>query len=136
MSAQIKITVNGVSKEIASDQKPTHLFADQPDVVVCRINGELKDLWSDLVEGDAVESVLISSEDGLNVLRHSTAHVLAQAVQEVFSDTKLGIGPPIRDGFYYDFDPKNPFTPSDLETRNCHAKNHQSWPEISSPCNN
>ena len=115
MSAQIKITVNGASKEIASDQKPTHLFADQPDVVVCRINRELKDLWSDLVEGDAVESVLISSEDGLNVLRHSTAHVLAQAVQEVFSDTKLGIGPPIRDGFYYDFDPKNPFTPSDLE---------------------
>ena len=115
MSAQIKITVDGVSKEIASDQKPTHLFADQVDVVVCRINGELKDLWSDLVEGDQVESVSISSEDGLNVLRHSTAHVLAQAVQEVFADTKLGIGPPIRDGFYYDFDPKNPFTPSDLE---------------------
>ena len=115
MSAQIKITVDGVSKEIASDQKPTHLFAEQPDVVVCRINGELKDLWSDLVAGDQVESVEISSEDGLNVLRHSTAHVLAQAVQEVFADTKLGIGPPIRDGFYYDFDPKNPFTPADLE---------------------
>ncbi|GBL18243.1 threonine--tRNA ligase [Actinomycetota bacterium] len=48
-------------------------------------------------------------------MRHSTAHVLAQAVQEVFADTKLGIGPPIRDGFYYDFDPKYPFTPSDLE---------------------
>ena len=69
MSAQIKITVNGASKEIASDQKPTHLFADQPDVVVCRINGELKDLWSDLVEGDAVESVLISSEDGLRPIK-------------------------------------------------------------------
>ena len=92
MSAQIKITVNGESKEIASDQKPTHLFADQVDVVVCRINGELKDLWSDLVDGDQVESVSISSEDGLNVLRHSTAHVLAQAVQEIFADTKLGIG--------------------------------------------
>ena len=115
MSAQIKITVDGVSKEIASDQKPTHLFAEQSGVVVCRINGELKDLWSDLVAGDQVESVEISSEDGLNVLRHSTAHVLAQAVQEVFADTKLGIGPPIRDGFYYDFDPKNPFTPADLE---------------------
>ena len=115
MSAQIKITVDGVSKEIASDQKPTHLFAERSDVVVCRINGELKDLWSDLVAGDQVESVEISSEDGLNVLRHSTAHVLAQAVQEVFADTKLGIGPPIRDGFYYDFDPKNPFTPADLE---------------------
>ena len=115
MSAQIKITVNGQSKEIASDQKPTHLFQELSEVVVCRINGELQDLWSELKDGDVVESVSITSEDGLNVLRHSTAHVLAQAVQEVFPETKLGIGPPIRDGFYYDFDPKNPFTPSDLE---------------------
>jgi threonyl-tRNA synthetase len=84
-------------------------------VVVCHINGELRDLWSDLKDGDAVESVSINSPEGLNVLRHSTAHVLAQAVQEVFPETKLGIGPPIRDGFYYDFDPKTPFTPADLE---------------------
>ena len=115
MSAQIKITVNGAVKEVASDQKPTHIFQDLSDVVVCRINGELRDLWSDLTDGDVVESVSISSEDGLNVLRHSTAHVLAQAVQEVFPETKLGIGPPIRDGFYYDFDPTHPFTPADLE---------------------
>lgn len=115
MSGQIKITVNGVSKEIESDQKPTHLFQENSEVVVCKINGELSDLWSDLVAGDVVESVTISSPDGLDVLRHSTAHVLAQAVQEVFPETKLGIGPPIRDGFYYDFDPKNPFTPADLE---------------------
>ena len=72
-------------------------------------------MWSDLSEGDVIESVSINSPDGLNVLRHSTAHVLAQAVQEVFPETKLGIGPPIRDGFYYDFDPAEPFTPSDLE---------------------
>jgi threonyl-tRNA synthetase len=115
MSAQIKITVDGKSQTITADQKPTHLFEDQKDVVVCRVNGELKDLWIDLADGDLVESVLISSADGLNVLRHSTAHVLAQAVQEVFPQTKLGIGPPITDGFYYDFDPKNPFTPDDLE---------------------
>ena len=115
MSAQIKITVDGKSQTITADQKPTHLFEDQKDVVVCRVNGELKDLWIDLADGDVVESVLISSADGLNVLRHSTAHVLAQAVQEVFPQTKLGIGPPITDGFYYDFDPKNPFTPDDLE---------------------
>jgi len=102
-------------KQSTSDQKPTHLFEDQKDVVICRVNGELKDLWIDLADGDVVESVLISSADGLNVLRHSTAHVLAQAVQEVFPQTKLGIGPPITDGFYYDFDPKNPFTPDDLE---------------------
>jgi len=115
MSSQIKISLDGKSVQVASDQRPTHLFEDNSKVVVCRINGELADLWSELSDGDVVESVLITSEDGLNVLRHSTAHVLAQAVQEVFPETKLGIGPPIRDGFYYDFDPKNPFTPSDLE---------------------
>ena len=115
MSGQIKISVDGKSLQVAADQRPTHLFEDRADVVVCRINNELRDLWSELKEGDLVESVNIDSPDGLNVLRHSTAHVLAQAVQEVFPETKLGIGPPIRDGFYYDFDPKNPFTPSDLE---------------------
>ena len=115
MSAQIKITVDGQVQQVAADQRPTHLFQDNAEIVVCKINGELKDLWSELSDGDVVESVAISSPDGLNVLRHSTAHVLAQAVQEVFPETKLGIGPPIRDGFYYDFDPKDPFTPSDLE---------------------
>ena len=115
MSGLIKVIINGSAQSIESDQKPTHLFASDADVVVCHINGELRDLWSDLKDGDAVESVSISSPDGLNVLRHSTAHVLAQAVQEVFPETKLGIGPPIRDGFYYDFDPRTPFVPADLE---------------------
>jgi threonyl-tRNA synthetase len=115
MSGQIKITVDGKSATVDLDTRPTHLFEDRPEVIVCRINGQLQDLWSPLNNADVVESVSIDSPDGLNVLRHSTAHVLAQAVQEVFPETKLGIGPPIRDGFYYDFDPKNPFTPSDLE---------------------
>ena len=115
MSAQIKITVDGQVQQVAADQRPTHLFQDNAEIVVCKINGELKDLWSELSDGDVVESVAISSPDGLNVLRHSTAHVLAQAVQEVFPETKLGIGPPIRDGFYYDFEPERPFTPEDLE---------------------
>ena len=110
----IQVTVDGASRSIEADQRPTHLFAENKEVVVCRINGVLKDLWSDLQEGDVVESVLINSPDGLFVLRHSTAHVMAQAVQEVFADTKLGIGPPIKDGFYYDFDPKTPFNPDDL----------------------
>ena len=110
----IQVTVDGASRSIEADQRPTHLFADNKEVVVCRINGVLKDLWTDLQEGDVVESVLINSPDGLFVLRHSTAHVMAQAVQEVFADTKLGIGPPIKDGFYYDFDPKTPFNPDDL----------------------
>ena len=100
--SEISILVNGVPQKVASDQKPTHLFADFKDVVVCKINGELRDLWSDLNDGDNVESISISSPDGLNVLRHSTAHVMAQAVQQVFPQTRLGIGPPIQDGFYYD----------------------------------
>ena len=112
--SQISITVDGAQLSVETDQRPTHIFAESKDVVVCKINGVLKDLWTDLLDGDVVESVTISSPDGLAVLRHSTAHVMAQAVQEVFADTKLGIGPPIKDGFYYDFDPKNTFTPDDL----------------------
>ncbi len=66
-------------------------------------------------DGEVVEPVEISSEDGLNILRHSTAHVMAQAVQELFPEAKLGIGPPVKDGFYYDFDVEKPFTPEDLK---------------------
>ncbi|MER2138139.1 MAG: threonine--tRNA ligase, partial [Arthrobacter sp.] len=62
------------------------------------------------------EAVTIDSEDGLNVLRHSTAHVMAQAVQQLRPDAKLGIGPYIKDGFYFDFDVAEPFTPEDLKT--------------------
>jgi threonyl-tRNA synthetase len=112
--AQISITVDGAALKLEADQRPTHIFADKKDVVVCRVNGVLKDLWTELSDGDFVESVLISSPDGLAVLRHSTAHVMAQAVQEVYANTRLGIGPPIKDGFYYDFDPTNTFNPDDL----------------------
>ena len=112
--SQISITVDGAQLSVAPDQRPTHIFADNKEVVVCKVNGVLKDLWTDLVDGDVVESVLISSPTGLEVLRHSTAHVMAQAVQEVYANTKLGIGPPIKDGFYYDFDPENTFNPDDL----------------------
>ena len=113
--ATIAITVDGAARSVESDQRPTHLFAEDKSIVVARVNGELRDLWTELADGDVVEGVSISSPDGLNVLRHSTAHVMAQAVQQVFSQTRLGIGPPIRDGFYYDFDPERPFTPEDLE---------------------
>ena len=113
--SEISIKVDGQPRKVAADQRPTHLFSEQKEIVVCRVNGELKDLWTELKEGDLVEGVSISSPDGLNVLRHSTAHVMAQAVQQVFSQTRLGIGPPIKDGFYYDFDPERPFTPDDLE---------------------
>ena len=113
--ATIAITVDGSARSVESDQRPTHIFADDKSIVVARVNGELRDLWTDLADGDVVEGVSISSPDGLNVLRHSTAHVMAQAVQQVFAQTRLGIGPPIRDGFYYDFEPERPFTPEDLE---------------------
>jgi threonyl-tRNA synthetase len=112
---QISIKVNGEARSVVSDQRPTHLFAEDSNIVVCKVNGELKDLWTELKDGDDVVGISIESPEGLAVLRHSTAHVLAQAVQEVYPDTKLGIGPPVTDGFYYDFDPKNPFTPEDLE---------------------
>ena len=113
--ANISISVNGEKQSVEAEIRPTQLFAEKNEIVVCKINGELKDLWSELKEGDVVESVSIDSPEGLSVLRHSTAHVMAQAVQEVFPETKLGIGPPITDGFYYDFDPLKPFNPDDLE---------------------
>ncbi len=97
------------------------LFADAKDVVVVRVfvsddaAGELWDLDRQLPEGVRVEPVSIHEPDGLDVLRHSAAHVLAQAVQQVNPDAKLGIGPPVRDGFYYDFDVETPFTPEDLK---------------------
>jgi threonyl-tRNA synthetase len=90
-------------------------FADDDAVIAARVNGELKDLARELADGDAVEPITIESPDGLDILRHSTAHVMAQAVQDLYPEAKLGIGPPIRDGFYYDFDVAEPFTPEDLE---------------------
>ena len=125
MSGQISVTVDGAQKSVPTDSKPTLIFEEiYPDrvkpgpdaIVVCKINGVLRDLWSDLKDGDVIESIGINSEEGLMVLRHSTAHVLAQAVQGTFPQTRLGIGPPIKDGFYYDFDPQRPFTPDDLTT--------------------
>ncbi|MFF1633251.1 threonine--tRNA ligase [Leifsonia sp. NPDC058248] len=80
-----------------------------------RVNGELKDLATQVTTTDTVEPVTIDSPDGLGILRHSAAHVLAQAVQSINPEAKLGIGPPITDGFYYDFDVAEPFTPEDLK---------------------
>ena len=83
--------------------------------VAARVNGELRDLAWPLAGGDVVEPVDITSDDGRYILRHSTAHVMAQAVQELFPQAKLGIGPPVEAGFYYDFDVPSPFTPDDLK---------------------
>ena len=85
-------------------------------VIAARVSGELSDLARPLADGDIVQPVGIGSKDGLAILRHSTAHVLAQAVQERFPAAKLGIGPPVENGFYYDFDVEHPFGPDDLKS--------------------
>ena len=103
------------ARTVEEGTKAWQLFADDPDVIAARIDGELRDLARELVDGETVEPVSMHSADGLDVLRHSTAHVMAQAVQDLFPDAKLGIGPPVTDGFYYDFDVEVPFTPEDLE---------------------
>ncbi|MSY96891.1 MAG: threonine--tRNA ligase, partial [Actinobacteria bacterium] len=113
--ASISISVDGIKQSVDSEIRPTQIFAENTEIIVCKVNGQLKDLWSELQAGDVLEGISIDSPEGLSVLRHSTAHVMAQAVQEVFPDTKLGIGPPITDGFYYDFEPQKPFNPDDLE---------------------
>jgi threonyl-tRNA synthetase len=91
-------------------------------VIAARINGELRDLACPLADGDEVEPVEIGSDDGRAILRHSTAHVMAQAVQDLFPGAKLGIGPPIENGFYYDFDVPHPFGPDDLKAIEQHMR--------------
>ncbi|MDP2288558.1 MAG: threonine--tRNA ligase [Actinomycetota bacterium] len=90
------------------------LVGGDRSIVVARINGEIRDLSTEVLPTDVVEAISVDSPEGLAVLRHSAAHVLAQAVQDTFPEAKLGIGPPIQDGFYYDFDVERPFTPEDL----------------------
>ena len=111
----LSVTIDGVPSECAAGATGLDVFADRREVVVMRIDGELRDLHLPLEAGQAIEAVTIDSPDGLMVMRHSTAHVLAQAVQHINPRAKLGIGPPIENGFYYDFDVETPFTPDDLK---------------------
>lgn len=113
--AQFDITLDGSPQQVEEGTTGTELFEGRSEVIALRIDGELRDLYTPLAAGQVVEAVEISSEDGLSILRHSAAHVLAQAVQKVNPDAKLGIGPPITDGFYYDFDVAEPFTPESLK---------------------
>src|SRR5512132_3137019 len=112
----ITIAADGVSQQRVTDTTTTglDLFGDDRMIVAVRVNDELRDLNRTLPKGAIVEPVAIGSPDGLAILRHSTAHVAAQAVQSLHAEAKLGIGPPITDGFYYDFDVATPFTPDDL----------------------
>ncbi|MER8161512.1 threonine--tRNA ligase [Streptomyces sp. NPDC094472] len=100
---------------VATGTTTADLFSGDRSIVAVRVGGQLKDLAYQPAEGDEIEPVEITSKDGLDILRHSTAHVMAQAVQELFPEAKLGIGPPIKDGFYYDFDVETPFHPDDLK---------------------
>ena len=115
-SMSITIASDDTREQRVTDTTTTglDLFGNDRSIVAVRVNGELRDLHLPLSADDVVEPVKIDSPDGLNILRHSTAHVAAQAVQSLHPDAKLGIGPPITDGFYYDFDIAHPFTPDDL----------------------
>ena len=111
----INVVVDGTAVQLESGADGFKAFSDKT-VVAMRVNGELRDLAHKLDIDDVVEAVHISSPDGLNILRHSAAHVLAQAVQSINPQAKLGIGPPIKDGFYYDFDIDEAFSPEDFKS--------------------
>ena len=111
----ISITLNDEVKEVESSQTGVDIFSEDKNIIAVRLNGELRDLNTPLHDADTVEPVSLDSNDGIAIMRHSATHVMAQAVQEIYPDAKLGIGPAITNGFYYDFDVKQPFTPEDLK---------------------
>ena len=113
MTAQpsIDIVLDGAARSVEEGTTGTSLFASERDVVAMRVDGEPWDLERAVPAGAVVEPIALSSPDGLNILRHSTTHVMAQAVQEIFPDVDLGIGPFIDDGFYYDFGGIDAVTP-------------------------
>ena len=114
---ELQITLAGTPRAVAATTTAGQaLDADGRTVIAALVNGEQRDLFHVLADGDRVEPITIDSEEGRAILRHSTAHVLAQAVQELFPEAKLGIGPPVESGFYYDFDVAEPFTPADLKS--------------------
>ncbi|TCN37898.1 threonyl-tRNA synthetase [Kribbella orskensis] len=120
--SEVKVHLIGVEGEAERSVTETttvgelfaEIFGQDRSAIAARVNGELRDLARVVSDGDEIEPVKASSLDGLAIIRHSTAHVLAQAVQDLFPDARLGIGPPVENGFYYDFDVATPFTPEDL----------------------
>lgn len=116
------LSIDGKPQIIEDQTTGIDLFGKDRTIVALRVNGELRDLATDLstLDGAEVETVTKDSPDGLNILRHSTTHVLAQALQQIYPDAHLGVGPFIEDGFYYDFGNIDPVTPEllrDLEKR-------------------
>jgi threonyl-tRNA synthetase len=112
--SDLRIHVDGSERQVAAGTTAADVLDGDRSVIAARVGGELRDLAHVLADGDEVAPVAVDSPDGRAILRHSTAHVMAQAVQELYPDAKLGIGPPIENGFYYDFDVATPFTPDDL----------------------
>ena len=118
--SSIDITLDGAPRIIEEGTTGTTLFESDREVVAMKVDGEPWDLAREVPAGAVVEPITLASEDGLNILRHSATHVMAQAVQEVFPDVNLGIGPFITDGFYYDFGNIDAVTPEllkDIEKR-------------------
>ncbi len=114
--SEFRVTLDGDERVVAAGTTAGEaLDADGRSVIAARVNGQARDLAHPLAEGDVVEPVAIDSEEGRAIMRHSAAHVMAQAVQDLFPEAKLGIGPPVENGFYYDFDVAQPFTPEDLK---------------------
>jgi threonyl-tRNA synthetase len=114
-SQQLRITLAGSEHVVEAGTTAGAALGSGANVVAARVNGELRDLACQVADGDVVDPVDITSDDGRYILRHSAAHVMAQAVQDLFPQAKLGIGPPVENGFYYDFDVDRPFTPEDLK---------------------
>lgn len=85
------------------------------EAVAAKVNGKLVDLSHELKESDQVEIITVDSEEGIEIIRHSTAHVMAQAVKRIYGNVKLAIGPTVKNGFYYDFDLDTPLTHGDIE---------------------
>jgi threonyl-tRNA synthetase len=102
-------------RTVTTGTRAWELYVDDPAVIAARVGGTLRDLAYELRDGDEIAPVAIDSKDGRDILRHSTAHVMAQAVQQLWPDARLGIGPPVENGFYYDFDVETPFHPDDLD---------------------
>ncbi|MGO1397562.1 MAG: threonine--tRNA ligase [Brevibacterium yomogidense] len=116
------ITLEGQSHAFEEGMTAAQLFEGRRDVVAIRLNGAPADLDRELVPGDDVAPITLEDQDGLDILRHSAGHVVAQAVQELFPGATLGIGPFITDGFYFDFGNVSPFTPDDLKAIEKRAK--------------
>lgn len=116
----IELVIDGETQTVQAGATGTTWYKDRPEVIALSVDGVSKDLDTEFVGGSRIEAITLESQAGLDILRHSTTHVLAQAVQEMFPEVNLGIGPFITDGFYYDFGNIDAVTPQllrDLEKK-------------------